>query len=142
MCAGLQLQPLIRCTLCCFAEVHREAPRGASVRGPLEYAALAIIVIVGLTIVYGMVALCSVPHRMAQKRNHPHQDAIQIAGWFSLFLFHALEPFLWIWATMYDPKRGWGFSAKAAPDEATAVELSELRARISQLESRQSRSGE
>lgn len=110
-------------------------------RGPLEYVALAIIVIVGLTIVYGMVAMCSIPHRMAQKRNHPHQDAIYVAGWFSLFVLHALEPFLWIWATMYDPKRGWGFS-KAAPDEATAVELAELRARVATLESRQSRPGE
>lgn len=111
-------------------------------RGPLEYVALVLMIVVGLTIVYGMVAMCSIPHRMAQKRNHPHQDAIYVAGWFSLFVLHILEPFLWIWAAMYDPKRGWGFSSKAAPDEAMAVELAELRARIAALESRQPTSGE
>lgn len=105
-------------------------------RGPLEYVALFLMTVVGLTIVYGMVAMCSIPHRMAQKRNHPHQDAIYVAGWFSLFVLHILEPFLWIWASMYDPKRGWGFSGKAVPDEATASELAELRARVAALESR------
>lgn len=107
-------------------------------RGPLEYVALAVLILVVLTIVYGMVAMCDVPHRMAKKRNHPHQDAIRIAGWFSLFVLHALEPFLWIWASLYDPKRGWGFSGKAAPDEAAAAELAELRARVADLERRQS----
>lgn len=111
-------------------------------RGPLEYVALFLMVVVVLTIVYGAVAMCDVPHRMAQKRNHPHQDAIQIAGWFSLFLFHALEPFLWIWASMYDPKRGWGFSSKPAADEEVAAELAALRARIAALESRPPTSGE
>lgn len=110
-------------------------------RGPLEYVALLLMIVVGLTIVYGMVAMCSIPHRMAQKRNHPHQDAIYIAGWFSLFVLHALEPFLWIWASMYDPKRGWGFSGKPASDETTAAELAELRARVAELENRQSRPG-
>jgi hypothetical protein len=112
------------------------------VRGPLEYVALLVMIVVGLTIVYGMVAMCSVPHRMAQRRNHPHQDAIYVAGWFSLFVLHALEPFLWIWATMYDPKRGWGFSGKAASGDATAAELAELRARIAALENRPSSPGE
>lgn len=106
-------------------------------RGPLEYVALLVLILVVLTIVYGAVLMCDVPHRMAQKRDHPHQDAIRIAGWFSLFVFHALEPFLWIWASMYDPKRGWGFSAKAAPDEATAAELAELRTRLAALEGSQ-----
>jgi hypothetical protein len=108
----------------------------------MEYVALFLMIIVGLTIVYGMVAMCSIPHRMAQKRNHPHQDAIYIAGWFSLFVLHALEPFLWIWAALYDPKRGWGFSGPSAPDEATATELADLRARVAALEARQSLPGE
>lgn len=110
-------------------------------RGPLEYVALFLIIVVGLIIVYGMVAMCSIPHRMAQKRNHPHQDAIYVAGWFSLFVLHILEPFLWIWASMYDPKRGWGFS-QPAPDGATAAELAELRARVAALEGRAASSGD
>jgi hypothetical protein len=99
------------------------------------------MIVVGLTIVYGMVAMCSIPHRIAQKRNHPHQDAIYVAGWFSLFVLHVLEPFLWIWASMYDPQRGWGFSGNAPADPATEKELAELRARIAALEGRQSGDG-
>ncbi len=43
-----------------------------------------------------------------KKRNHPHADAIHVAGWVSLFTLHVIWPFLWIWATLYRPERGWG----------------------------------
>ncbi|WP_250204441.1 DUF3302 domain-containing protein, partial [Escherichia coli] len=35
-------------------------------------------------------------------------DAIHVAGWVSLFTLHVIWPFLWIWATLYRPERGWG----------------------------------
>jgi len=49
-----------------------------------------------------------IPYEISVKRNHPHQDAIHIAGWVSLFTLHVLWPFLWIWATLYREDRGWG----------------------------------
>jgi hypothetical protein len=56
---------------------------------------------------------------MAKKRNHPHADAIHTAGWISLFTLHAIWPFLWIWATLYQPERGWGMQNHISPsDEA------------------------
>jgi len=29
----------------------------------------------------------------------------------SLFTLHVLWPFLWIWATLYRPERGWGMQS-------------------------------
>jgi len=57
----------------------------------------------------------------SKARKHPHQDAIHAAGWVSLFILHAIWPFLWIWATIYQPERGCGFSSDvAAKEPATA----------------------
>jgi hypothetical protein len=79
--------------------------------------------------VYGIIAIHDIPARIAHARHHPHQDAIHAAGRISLFMLHLLWPFLWIWAMMYQPERGWGFSHKpgepTSPKEAVA-ELEEL----------------
>ena len=70
-------------------------------------------------------------------RNHPHSDAIHVAGWVSLFTLHVIWPFLWIWATLYQPERGWGMQHKAntAPDEPEKeTDIQQLRQRLSDLE--------
>jgi hypothetical protein len=83
----------------------------------LSYFALAIIVFVFLTLAYGIIAIHDIPYNIAKARNHPHQDAIHAAGWVSLFTLHAIWPFLWIWATIYRPERGYGFSRYEPPRE-------------------------
>jgi hypothetical protein len=83
----------------------------------LSYFALAIIIFVFLTLAYGLIAIHDIPYNIAKARNHPHQDAIHTAGWVSLFTLHAIWPFLWIWATIYRPDRGYGFSSSAAARE-------------------------
>src|SRR5690606_9136691 len=55
------------------------------------------------------IAIHDIPYEIAKSRQHPHQDAIHIAGWVSLFTLHVIWPFLWIWATLYRTDRGWGF---------------------------------
>jgi len=45
-----------------------------------------------------IIAIHDIPARIAEKRHHPHADAIHAAGWVSLFTLHVLWPFLWIWA--------------------------------------------
>jgi Protein of unknown function (DUF3302) len=70
-----------------------------------------------LTLAYGIIAIHDIPYNIAQARNHPHQDAIHAAGWVSLFTLHAICPFLWIWATIYRPERGYGFSSHVATRE-------------------------
>ena len=83
----------------------------------LSFFALVIIVFVFLTLAYGIIAIHDIPYNIAKARNHPHQDAIHAAGWVSLFTLHAIWPFLWIWATIYRPGRGYGFSSDASAGE-------------------------
>lgn len=104
----------------------------------LDYIALGILVFVVLVIFYGVIVIHDIPYEIAKHRNHPHQDAIHVAGWVSLFTLHVLWPFLWIWATVYRPDRGWGFSQRLQNDEdeitALTKELAVLQARMNTLE--------
>ena len=86
----------------------------------LSYFALGIIIFVFLTLAYGIVAIHDIPYNIAKARNHPHRDAIHAAGWVSLFTLHAIWPFLWIWATVYRPERGYGFSNSPQPSPQPA----------------------
>lgn len=76
----------------------------------LDYFALGILIFVVIFIFYGIIAIHDIPYEISKKRNHPHQDAIHVAGWVSLFTLHVLWPFLWIWATLWREDRGWGFN--------------------------------
>ena len=69
----------------------------------LNIFAAGLIIFVFLMIVYGIIYIHDIPHRIAEKRNHPHQDAIHVAGWISLFMLHVIWPLLWIWAMMHKP---------------------------------------
>ena len=62
----------------------------------LDYFALGVLLFVVLTLFYGIIAIHDIPHLIAKSRNHPHQDAIHVAGWVSLFTLHAIWPFLFI----------------------------------------------
>ena len=95
----------------------------------LDFVALGILITVVITILYAIIYIHDIPYEIAKKRNHPHLHAIHTAGWVSLFLMHALWPFLWIWATLYTPEKGWGMS-QGDPDQ----ELVALKARVAVLE--------
>jgi Protein of unknown function (DUF3302) len=105
----------------------------------LNYFALGLLFFVVIVLVYGIIAIHDIPARIAHARHHPHEDAIHAAGWISLFMLHVLWPFLWIWAMMYQPDRGWGFAHKPgepdSPKEAVA-ELEELRHRMAEIEAK------
>jgi hypothetical protein len=98
-----------------------------------------LLFFVVIVLVYGIIAIHDIPARIAHARHHPHADAIHAAGWISLFMLHLLWPFLWIWAMMYQPDRGWGFAQKpgepASPKEALA-ELEALRHRVAEIEAK------
>ena len=54
----------------------------------LNYFALFLLVFVVVVLFYGIIAIHDIPAKIAESRNHPHQDAIHAAGWVSLFTLH------------------------------------------------------
>ena len=94
----------------------------------LEYVALAILITMVIFVVYLVIYIHDIPYEIAVKRNHPHQDAIHIAGWVSLFLAHTIWPLLWIWAYLYKP------GEKFLQMEVTGAGSEEQGKRIGQLE--------
>ncbi len=68
----------------------------------LDYFALGVLIFVFLVIFYGIIILHDIPYLIAEKRNHPHADAIHVAGrpvfyaacYLAIFvdLGHALPP--------------------------------------------------
>ncbi len=105
----------------------------------LDYIALGIFIAVLITLLYAIIGIHDIPYEIAKKRKHPHQDAIHAAGWLSLFLLHTLWPFLWIWATLYRPERGWGMlsdnsEVPVSTQGNSTRELAALQARVTVLE--------
>ena len=98
----------------------------------LSIFALILLILVFLVLAYGMIIIHDIPYHMAVKRGHPHQDAIHVAGWISLFTLHAIWPFLWIWATIYRPERGYGF--KIDNENELRERLIALEAKLANLE--------
>ncbi len=96
----------------------------------LNYLALGLMIFGALVCFYLIIAIHDIPYEIAKKRNHPHQDAIHVAGWVSLLTLHVIWPFLWIWATIYQPERGYGFSSDSGYLRA------ELSARLAAMETR------
>ncbi|ENY71383.1 DNA repair ATPase [Aeromonas diversa CDC 2478-85] len=103
----------------------------------LDYFALGLLFFVAIVMFYGIIVIHDIPYEIAKHRNHPHQDAIHVAGWVSLFTLHVLWPFLWIWATLYREDRGWGFGQRLQKDEETLAALQEeiatLRSRLDDM---------
>jgi uncharacterized protein DUF3302 len=59
-----------------------------------NYFAPFLLIFVVVVLFCGIIVIRDIPHVIAEKRPHPHQDAIYAAGWVSLFTLHALWPFL------------------------------------------------
>ncbi|MCF6312091.1 MAG: DUF3302 domain-containing protein [Verrucomicrobiales bacterium] len=100
----------------------------------LDYVALGILCAVALILFYGVIAIHDIPYDIARGRDHPHQDAIHVAGWISLFTLHVIWPFLWIWATLYRKDRGWGFTGADGHKESLHEVVSELQGQLKQVQ--------
>ena len=106
----------------------------------LDFVALGILISVVIILLYAVIYIHDIPYEIAKKRNHPHLHAIHTAGWVSLFLMHALWPFLWIWATLYVPDKGWGMLSPGVSGQKSDIrdepdaELAGLKARVAVLE--------
>lgn len=100
----------------------------------LDYVALGIMIFAALVCFYLIIAIHDIPYEIAKHRNHPHQDAIHVAGWVSLLTLHVIWPFLWIWATIYRPDRGWGFAGVKGSTDELSARLATIESRLTVLE--------
>src|SRR3954447_13798062 len=97
----------------------------------LDYLSL-IILLMGLTLVfYGFIYIHDLPYKIAKKRHHPHEEAIHVACWLSLFTLHAIWPIVYIWAVTHK-KPG----ADHAPAPVPGADGSTLSSRLAALETR------
>jgi hypothetical protein len=67
----------------------------------LDYLAL-VLLLMSLTLVfYGFIYIHDLPHKIAKEREHPHEEAIHVACWLSLFTLHAMWPLVFTWAVSH-----------------------------------------
>ena len=95
---------------------------------------LILVIFVFLVLFYGIIIIHDIPYEIAKGRNHPHQDAIHVAGWVSLFTLHVIWPFLWIWSMLYSPEHGWGMSETSTANHAALKQIQSLQDRVEKLE--------
>ena len=122
----------------------------------LEYAALALLITMVTFMIYLVIYIHDIPYEIAVKRDHPHQDAIHIAGWVSLFLLHTIWPLLWIWAYLYKPgekflqmevtgagseEQGMRIGQLEEQLNALSVALNEMKATLSQVQAGENQNG-
>ncbi|MEW4562111.1 DUF3302 domain-containing protein [Bremerella sp. JC770] len=86
--------------------------------------ALFVITILFAVIVCAIVALGSLPGKIAQGRNHPHVDAINVASWIGLALGGIFWPIAFIWA----------FIPMGRSGAAEGAEVDALRKQVAQLQ--------
>jgi hypothetical protein len=113
----------------------------------LDYLSL-IILLVGLTLTfYAFIYIHDLPHKIAKKRHHPHEEAIHVACWLSLFTLHAMWPFIYIWAVMHGKHEDDAAKGKVAPftgagaGPATNGSAMELGIRLGRLEQKLTMAG-
>lgn len=103
----------------------------------LNYFALGVLIFVFLVIFYGIIIIHDIPYLIAKNATTLIPMLFMSPDGSVFFTLHVIWPFLWIWATLYQPERGWGMQHKAntAPDEPEKeTDIQQLRQRLSDLE--------
>jgi len=67
----------------------------------LNYLALFLIMLSITAIFYLFIYIHDLPHQIAKQREHPHEEAIHVACWLSLFTLHAMWPLVFTWAVSH-----------------------------------------
>jgi hypothetical protein len=71
----------------------------------LDYLALFLILLSLTAVFYLFIYIHDLPHKVAKGRDHPHEEAIHVACWLSLFTLHAIWPIVFIWAVSHKKGR-------------------------------------
>jgi len=81
------------------------------------FAWIVLIVLVVSTVAV-VISLAMLPGSIARRRNHPSAEAVNVAGWVTLFLGFALWPIALVWAYVDVPRPNTAHPAEAHPIEA------------------------
>jgi hypothetical protein len=107
----------------------------------LDYAALFVIVFMICGLAAVIVALGSLPGKIARKRGHPWPDAVNVASWIGLAT-GVFWPIAFIWAYLPVPTS----DGAATGGAGSTADLNSLQAKLASLEETvanlQSQSGE
>lgn len=93
----------------------------------LSYVALFVIFLLLVLVAAAMVALGSLPGKIAERRGHPWPDAVNAASWIGLAT-GVFWPLAFIWAYLPVPQR----SQQAATEASTTT--ADLQRRVAALE--------
>lgn len=100
----------------------------------LDGAALVVIFVIIILIAVVIVALGTLPGKIASKRGHPCVDAVNAASWIGLAT-GVFWPVAFIWAFLPVPRNRGDQSA------GTGAELAEMRQRLAALEAATAKPG-
>lgn len=95
----------------------------------LDYLALFLLLLSITVVFYTFIYIHDLPHKIAKEREHPHEEAIHVACWLSLFTLHAIWPIVFTWAVSHK---------KHAPSNTLGIATggNDLPQRLAQLEER------
>lgn len=96
----------------------------------LDYVALFFIAFLIIAFAAVIVALGSLPGKIARGRDHPWPDAVNVASWIGLAT-GVLWPFAFVWAFLPVPASG---VASSKSGTAGSEELARLEAKLTALE--------
>lgn len=99
----------------------------------LDKVAFVVIVFLVIGIAAAIVALGSLPGKIARGRNHPWPDAVNAASWIGLAT-GVLWPFAFVWAFLPLPAKIGGVGAELSSESASGQDLADLQKRLADLE--------
>lgn len=94
----------------------------------IDYFAWLVFIIIVISAVAVFVLLAQLPGNTARERNHPQAEAINIASWLGLLLTLGV---VWVLAMVWSRMVPVGVAS-----DVTSDELQNLRAKVTELESR------
>jgi Kef-type K+ transport system membrane component KefB len=71
----------------------------------LDIFAWIVLIVLLVSTVFVVIFMAMLPGIIARKRNHPWADAVQVAGWVTLFFGFVLWPLAVVWAYVDIPAR-------------------------------------
>lgn len=100
----------------------------------LDYLALALLLLSMTMVFYLFIYIHDLPHKIAKEREHPHEEAIHVACWLSLFTLHAMWPLVFTWAVSHKKDSPNHAAAAPSPGNDLASRLAVLEERLRKLE--------